>query len=99
MSSKDAQFQPNVVEQCLQAQGRGFRLGTADSRGILVGGPTKEIGGFNVARQPQPCVDLLSRVARNIRAATSDRKVIESVMDVSHSYDERSRAIDPLHTA
>src|SRR6516164_6332096 len=48
MSSKDAQFQPNVVEQCVQARGRGFRLGTAGSRGILVGGPTKEIGGFNV---------------------------------------------------
>jgi hypothetical protein len=49
MSSKDAQFQPNVVEQCVQARGRGFRLGTAGSRGILVGGPTKEIGGFNMS--------------------------------------------------
>ena len=48
MSSKDAQFRPNVAEQCVQARGRGLRLGTAGSRGILVGGPTKEIGGFKL---------------------------------------------------
>jgi hypothetical protein len=48
MSSKDAQFQPNVAEQFVQARGRGLRLGTAGSRGISVGGPTKEIGGFNM---------------------------------------------------
>ena len=48
MSSKEAQFQPNVIQECVQPRDRGFRLGAADSPRILAGGPTKQGGGFNM---------------------------------------------------